>query len=537
MEGIRGCFKRSGKARITRGRTNGKSWGMTYFNRRSNEVASAKIGRLTALVLLPMLLAACSSIRPEPLTITQISEYAQEKAVESVADQEPVAAPIGLYEAMARALKYNLDFRVEVAAKVLKARQLDVASHKGLPDLVSSLDYAGRNNFSGGRSRSLLSGVESLEPSTSSDRNVLNADLKFSWNILDFGLSYARAKQAADEVLVAEELKRKIVNKIIEDVRTAYWRALGAQRIVTRLTALQRRVAGALADSERLLNSGETEPLTELTYQRELAQIELELKKLNAELRISKAQLAALINLPPNTEFTLANVRQPHNELKLKGDLPEMILTAFENRPEIRESIYKSRINKREADVALLELLPGLQVFAGPNWNTNEFLFNNNWVGWGAKASWNLMKAFTYPAQKRQLEAQTKLLNQQALALSMAVMTQVHVSRLRHYHAHDAYHSTRKINRIQRRILRQLKLSERAGATSEQTLIREEMNTIVSDVRLDIAYATLQGAYASAQSAMGLDVYDNSEAIDDDVFRDKSVDELAAELKKVWRDR
>lgn len=507
---------------------------------RANQYNLLRFGEVSRLIFgiaMALALTGCASILPQPLTVAEISEFASEKAKTVVASQDPVAGPIGLYEAMARALKYNLDFRVEIAAKVLKARELDVATYQGLPDLVSSLDFAGRDNFSGGRSRSLITNTESLEPSTSSEKDVVGADLKLSWHVLDFGLSYARAKQAADEVLVAEELKRKVVNKIIEDVRTAYWRALGAQRIIGRLNLLQRRVRRALADSERLLRSGQTEPLTELTFQRELAQIEQELKRLNGQLRISKAQLAALMNLTPATPFTLADTRQPHNELSINRDLPNMIETALTNRPELREVIYKQRIDQREADIALLELLPGIQLFVGPNWNSNDFLFNNNWIGWGAKASWNLIKLFQYPATQRQLQAQSDLLDQRALALTMAIITQIHVSRLRHYHAHDAFHSALKINRIQRRILRQLKSSTQAGAVSEQTLIREEMNMIVSDVRKDIAYAELQSAYASVYAAMGLDSYDNREAVDLDIFHDRDVTQLAGQLRVIWEGR
>lgn len=44
------------------------------------------------------------------------------------------------------------------------------------------------------------------------------------------------------------------------------------------------------------------------------------------------------------------------------------------HRPDLREVLLKERISKKEADAALLQLLPGIQVFGGANWDSNDFL-------------------------------------------------------------------------------------------------------------------------------------------------------------------
>ena len=60
---------------------------------------------------------------------------------------------------------------------------------------------------------------ESLRPSTSQERERTLANLNFSWNALDFGVSYYRAQQKADQVLMAEERRRKVVQNVLQDVR------------------------------------------------------------------------------------------------------------------------------------------------------------------------------------------------------------------------------------------------------------------------------------------------------------------------------
>ena len=57
-----------------------------------------------------------------------------------------------------------------------------------------------------------------------------------------------------------------------------------------------------------------------------------------------------------------------------------MVSVALRNRPEVLELLYKNRINQDETTAALLELLPGVQLYAGASFDSNDFLFNNNWL-------------------------------------------------------------------------------------------------------------------------------------------------------------
>ena len=65
--------------------------------------------RLTPAVA-AMSLAACA-VSPEPFSYVQLQTMSIGFATRVTADQEPVHGSISLYEAMARALKYNLDFK------------------------------------------------------------------------------------------------------------------------------------------------------------------------------------------------------------------------------------------------------------------------------------------------------------------------------------------------------------------------------------------------------------------------------------------
>ena len=464
-------------------------------------------------------LSACA-IKPMPLTTGSVTNFANDKLARVTAEQEPVSQAITLHEAMARALKYNLDFKVELYNEALASRELATARLDTLPKLVASAGYSDRDRNAGNISSTLFP-----------DRRKYQEDIALSWNILDFGLSYVRAQQAADEVLIAEEQRRKIVNRVIEDVRTAYWRAVSADRLVRGLRKLEGRAEKALADSKALESGGQTSPLTALTYQRELVEIQQRIQRLQKDLSLAKMQLAALMNIRPGEAFSLAQPsRYAHSTaLKLSGE--EMVMAALENRPEIRDIQYQLRINSKESRRALLELLPGVNLFATANWDSDSYLYNSNWIGWGAKATWNVMQVFKYPAKKRLIETKDEVLDARALAVSMAIMTQVHVSRIRYGHSRKLYKTAAKHFKVQKGIVKQIRASHAEGQASEQTLIREEMNTLASQVAADIAYADLQNAYANIFASMGLDPYRSG------FNGQESVQDLSSSLEALWIER
>jgi outer membrane protein TolC len=451
----------------------------------------------------------------QPLSADETSAFAQDKIARATVDQEPVSGSIDLYQAMARALKYNLDTRVEMMGAALKTRQAELVTYSALPKVVAGAGYAGRDRGDASNA-------------TTRDPDVVNADMTFTWNILDFGLSYVRAKQAADEVLIQEEMKRRMVNKVIEDVRTAYWRAFSYQRLVSRMRALESRVARALRDTRNLSSGGKSAPLIALMYERELIQIKEEVQSLEGELKIAKSQLGALMNVTPGSQFTLNLPSRLPTRLGVPSNPDEMFQIALENRPEMREVAYRMRINRKEVNAALLDLLPGANIYAGANYDSNEFIATNDWLSWGTKVSLNVMKLAAYPAVRKKIDAEKQLLDTRSLSVAMAVMTQVHVSMARYNHLQKQYRTAQSLSNVSRRIFTHVKAETDAQKTSEQILIREEMNALLADAKQDMAHANLQNAYANIYASLGVDPFPAG------LDTSTSVDAIAARLNAMW---
>lgn len=485
-------------------------------------------GRL-AVIASTLLLAGCM-VTPEPLSETDLALSADAYVAEATADQEAVTGAISMYEAMARALKYNLDHRVELMARELAEARVNVARADMLPSLVAGSHYAARDSKDYSFSETTL-GNRSANASYSREPETLTKDIAFSWNILDFGLSYVRAKQAADKAMIAEEQKRKVIISIMEDVRTAYWRAVSADRLLAGFQRLESRVEKALANSRALGNSGYTSPAAALVFQRDLVDIKRRIQRMERELRTARIQLAALMNLPPNQNYSLVIPQRRISHLELKIPAGEMVRLALQHRPEMRELAYRSRIGDLEAEAALLELLPGIQLYKTANFDSNDFLLDNNWISWGAKASWNLIRLFQYPARKQVADAESELNRQRSLAMTMAIMTQVEVARVRYHYLRQSALTAQQYHGIQLRLLDQVRQSADSGSASEQSLIREEMNALESSVQYDIAYADLQNAFATIYASIGVNPWG------DYLDTELDVATLATSLRQVWRER
>ncbi len=445
------------------------------------------------------------SITPEQLTQTENQTRAGDDKMDLQKAQEAVTGPISFHEAIARALKYNLDYRVELMQQTLAQKDLDLAHYDMLPKLSANLGYDARDNWSGAYSRSLLTDRVSLEPSTSADRDIFTAKLGLTWNVLDFGVSYFRAQQAADKVLAREEQKRKVVNRIIQDVTTAYWRAVSNERLKNRMSNLADRVAAALSQSQLVLEKKLSNPLAALTYQRELLGIQRELQQLQRNLTLAKSQLAALMNLKPGEDFQLLLPENLEWSRALNANWDKLEQLALENRPELRSLVYEKRAVLNEAKAALVAMLPGLEFGGNYNYSSNSFLFNNDWWNVGSQLAWNLMSLVRYPAKMAEIDAQTTLLDTERLAMSMAVLTQLHLGFTQYAHAQREFSTASLYQTTQSRLAQLVRAGLNAGSSSEQNMIREDMNSMAAEVRRDVTYADLENAYATILAAIGAD--------------------------------
>ena len=456
-----------------------------------------------ATALATMTLAGCG-VHPVALSVADRKAALAADQQAMFGNQEPVQGPITLEEAMARALKYNLDSRVKLMEAAVAQRQLDLSNFDLLPKLVAAAGYEHRDNVLGSSSRSVLTGRQSLEPSTSNDRDQRSGDLGLSWNILDFGVSYYGAKQQADRVLGLQERRRKVVQLLMQQAREAFWQATGAQRLQMQAEPLLVQARRALDDSRQIETSNLTAPLEALSYQRELLELVLQLEGIRGQLMQAKPKLAALMDLEPGRHYELA-AADTFDEPLLAVAPERMEEIALLNRPELIEAAYGERIGLNETHKAMARLLPGVQLSIGAHYDSNSFLVNESWKDVGVRASWNLLNLVNARSIRAAAKAQYDVAREQRLAANVAVLAQVHVAWIDFNSRKQQFQLVRDLSGVEQRMLEHTRNAAAADAKGQLTEIRASTSALMSKLRLYQTYSAFQGAYGQMLTTLGVD--------------------------------
>ena len=466
---------------------------------------------LAAALALALALTAGCTIRPEPLSDDEHRARVAEDRKAIASEFVPVSAPLTLPEAIARALKYNYENRLALMESVLQDRQLSVANFAMLPRLAVNAGYSARDNDLASVSQDVYPERHPRENNyqTSNDRAHHFADLTFTWNLLDFGVGYYQARQQADRVLVARERRRKVVNNIVKEVTAAYWRAATAERLLPQVRPVLARAEQALRAS-RSIEQDQLQPLIPtLEYRRNLLQVVGQLRKLAADLEVSKAQLAGLINVPAGAPLPIA---VPSRSEALPGamqaSLEQLETVGLHYRPDLREEAYQARIDRLGVRKEMIRLLPGLSLLGSTSYDSNSYLLNRTWAEAGVRATWNLVNLAAGPSTIDAAEAQVEVDLWRRRALSIAAIVQINVAWQQYRRALDGYDSADALNDIEGKLLRAVANAETAEAQSGFDRIRRELSALSAQLDRDRALAELYAALANVYVSVGIDPYD-----------------------------
>lgn len=484
-----------------------------------------RCAKIFSVTLLALFVSGCA-VSTQPINKAESTQRADTDLRAMFSNQEPVTAPVTLHDAMARALKYNLEARLKVMEQALAQEQVDLASFDMLPRMAANAGYVTRSNVSASSSRSIERGVTSLEPSTSQDQTRRVADLNMVWNVLDFGVSYVSARQQADKRWIAEERRRKVTHTIVQDVQSAYWRAVAAERLLHRIDSLIERVNMARENSQQMSAQKVGDIVEAYSYQRALLDATRQLEEQRRALSLAKTELATLMNLPLGSDYQL--VLPKDNELvepELKVAFSDLEKAALVNRPELREQDYQVRISAAETRKSLLRMLPGIEMSVGGNYDSNSFLVNQHWMDAGVKVTWNLFNLFSGPAAMDVAKAGEAVSEMRRQAMSMAVLAQLYVARANFNEAQRQYRTGKELQKLDGDILAQLNNRYQAGNIGELQLIQGELNAVNTSLRNDLAYAELRNAYGQIFVTAGLDPLPETQTLNDIPSVGKALDQ------------
>ncbi len=462
--------------------------------------------QLVGVLVCALLVSGCVTA-PSPLDRAQLRQLTQADQVAMYAMVEPLTAPLTLSEAVARSLKYNLDHRTRLWEEALAVGQLDAGRFDMLPKMLGNVGYNTRDNDA-----STWAPIgEPSQPSNrkspvASDRTQTTSDVGLTWSILDFGLSYFTSRQNADRVLIASERRRKAVHGIVQNVRTAFWRAASAQVLAQEVGDTIQQAETALQDAQKVEMERVKAPAEALRYQRTLLENLRTLEAIERELAAARIELASLINLPPGTIFRVVEPPAEKSEprpLSLSIDRMEEI--ALGNNADLRESAYNARISATETRKVLLRMFPNLSLNVAAKRNSNSFLVNQSWNEAALQAGWNIFNLLSAPAQMEAAETAVKVAESRRMAVQMAVLTQSHLAIRQYDTSLRLYRRADAIWRVDNRLSELASRGAETQTQSQQARVAARTSTILSQLRRYQAMAATHEAASKLQATLGLD--------------------------------
>ena len=425
-----------------------------------------------------------------------------------------VQGPMKIEDVLARSLQHNLDTKVSELDALIAADDVTLQMLNTLPSINARVQRQGRNNEGGSSSFSVLTNTESLQPSISQEqyRNVVQ--LTTEWNLLDMGINFWRGKSATDQMLIAQERRRKVYQGVVQDTYIAFWRAAVAQEALPQLSSLLNDVEEQLSNNALQRKMGVT-PVGETQARKsQLLDRKAQLTRLKNGLSLASLELKTLIAMPLNQDLRLDLQGQDPLEASqlpaLNGNIENYELQALKSRPEVREEILNKRISARDIKLSIAETIPGAEILLTYNYDSNKFLVFNNWVDGIAGLTSSINRIITAPARHQRAQNVDLLADKRRQALIAAIITQVHVSKARYESLSGDYVGQTEMVDHSNDILKRARDYNETGLMSKAELLDRKIDSNTAAINRAFAYVEAQDAYARFINTLGIDLWDEN---------------------------
>ncbi len=452
------------------------------------------------------LLTACTSTQKIPV-ITEapvMSAYYSDwdRAVRADVDMQNMYAntpskitkPIDMYMAMALALKYNYTRRLASYHENLIKSNITPSS---LPMISEKLGYENKTN--------------SL---------AIPADLKVSWNILDVSGLYYQNNLGSSEI-VAEEQNRKVINNIMLEARSLYWKTLAAQRLIPVIDDMNEYLVRVVDEINAHIKNaehfGESPSTDTLLKKRKYLENIKHLAELKRNFDTAQAEFSGFLGLHPSAEIKLAGSEYGNFAIpSLRAKMKQLEWLALTNRPELR--VFDDSTLNEELELVVKD-------FGGvekDDYCQNSGYYNTKWSKSSNDLSTNLFEDIRY-----QEKGTFNSLARQRLA--NIILSQVHLSWALYQSAVEDYYLNMSVASTSEDIAEDITLKE---GTRETISHLESARAIIDETNAFLSYIDVQEAIGRLYASLGVD------AVPPDMLNDDpSV--IAVQIRKTldkWRD-
>ncbi|MCQ2965185.1 MAG: TolC family protein [Alphaproteobacteria bacterium] len=455
---------------------------------------------LTMGVVVLSMASACS-VETEPSSDWERAVRVDRDIQEMFGDQRVniISRPFTIYEAMARALKYNLNARLKTMETVLAAKNIDISTTNQLPGLLAKAGYDSKQEY-----EAIVS--NSLKNSYKKQNDIDESSVHVSWNALDFGVSYYQAKQNANNVLIVNESRRKQLQIILQDVRRAFWRAVTAERLIPEIDNLFEETTFVLEELRAVKENNPSN--TVLSFELSLMETMHDLSEMKTELIKAHEKLASLMNLKPGTKFRLVASEEGNFVLpEIRSSLDRLEWLALMHRPELRVQDYQLKNIQLSAKKNLSRLFPNFRFFMSEV-HDSDLMFEDVSLlqKFSSQIGLNLLNPLKMQkiVSTKEIAEDVQNLNRQVL--SMSILLQTHLGWADYQGAKETYQLSAEIAKVAEELAQNTSENTKSeDVVAKAMVVSDAARALFAKLRMMMDFAKLQDATGKVFATLGLD--------------------------------
>ncbi len=467
-----------------------------------------KIG-LVSVLLSAMLFSGCTSQYRVDLVKQRRDNLAEELKLIQVRETMSFPDPLTLDDVIKIGTQNNLEMRISrIMADIEKDNALAEKLNM-LPQLSLSGNLGYRNSYNISKYQDVNTGQEYLGSSTNQEKATKLMNIDLSWNILDFGLSYLRARQAVmgTEIKRMERIRQS--QKLAVELSAAYWRAVLTVKDLERVKAIEAEATEYKTRAEALVAQKRLDPFIAKGIEKQVSDLSITSNNLQAEITAVKIELAKLMGLSPVTRFELSGESSAEAYLEnmpdsSKVDPRKLEIVSLNHRPELFSADLEEKVRQDEARSVLVSMFPGIRLSASQNFDYNSFLLNTTWSSVGVSVAENIL---ALPSKYMSWKAKDKtvsMVKAQRLMLTAGIIAQVHMA-FHDYRTKEKqfrlYHNAWLISED---LLNMSRERNKLGTVTDVQITQRMMETVVSKLQRDRSLTDVMNAYNMLLVTLGL---------------------------------
>ncbi len=416
-----------------------------------------------------------------------------------------ITRPVTLDDAIRYALQHNFDVWIAKQQQQFQEELLTQSRLRMLPALEAGGEFSERSEFLATSSVSISTGRQSLESSYSTEKKTARFDLTATWDLLDFGVSYLRSRQAADRTLISSQQLRRQRQQIAFEVTRTYWQAVAAREAAQLALSIQQSIEQMRTAIDQQVQDKTITELDALKKETPLLEQMLVLSRYESNFLTAKVELARLMGLPVDAQFEIADQAFNNELIDFQFNVSELEQEALLLRPELFEQDLEQRISRDDARIAITRMFPSFATFFSFDYDDNKFLYVNNWYNIGLRASWNLLAIPQRLSEHKAAELQENLITDKRIAQAVAILSQIHIAVIDYRDAVDQIALQHEICNNRRLLVDAMKQNIEQGTSHEGELVEYQLKFLAARSRYLTNFAKIMIAQARIINTIGRD--------------------------------